>query len=200
MHDVPRIPPLTAPYEPEVEAALRAMMPRDSVIEPLALFRTLARHRPLADAMHALGRFVLGRQLALDLRDRELLIQRVCARCGCEYEWGVHAVAFGARAGLSPAQLDATVAAGADSPLWSARDALLIRLVDELHDTAAVSDALWETLAATFSEAQLLEALLIAGWYHAIAYLANGPRIAREAWAARFPECASPRDRSAGAA
>jgi len=112
----------------------------------------------------------------------------VCARCGCEYEWGVHAAAFGVRAGLSPAQLDATVTAGPDSPLWPPRDALLVRLVDELHDTATVTDELWQALAGTFTEAQLLEALLIAGWYHAIAYVANGARVAGEEWASHFPE------------
>jgi alkylhydroperoxidase family enzyme len=186
--NAPRIPPLTPPYEAAVLEALRAMMPRGSTLEPLGLFRTLARDRPLADAMHALGRFVLGRDLSLDLHDRELLIDRVCARCGCEYEWGVHAAAFGARAGLSPEQLDATVTLGPDSPLWSPRDALLIRLVDELHDTSAVSDELWQALAGTLTVAQLLEALLVAGWYHAIAYVANGARVAREEWAARFPD------------
>src|SRR5262245_36839774 len=103
----PRIAPLAPPYAPEIDAALRAMMPRRPPVEPLRLFRTFVRHPPMAEAMMALGRFVLGRELALDLHDRELVIERVCARCGCEYEWGVHAVFFGARAGLTPEQLDA---------------------------------------------------------------------------------------------
>src|SRR5439155_21093274 len=101
--------PVQPPYEPEVGAALQAMMPRNSPVEPLKLFRTLARHRPLAAAMTALGRFVLGRELSLDLHDRELVIDRVCARCACEYEWAVHAISYGARAALSPEQLTATV-------------------------------------------------------------------------------------------
>ena len=183
--DAPRIPPLPPPYPAEVDASLRAMMPHGSVIPPLALFRMLVRDRPLADAMHGLGRFVLGRDLSLDLHDRELLVARTCARCGCEYEWGVHAAPFGARAGLSPAQLDATVTDGPDAAVWSARDALLVRLVDELHDTATVGDGLWQALAATFSTPQLLEAVLIAGWYHAIAFLANGARVPRSEGARR---------------
>ena len=80
----PRIEPVEPPYEPEVEVARGAMMPRNSPVEPLKLFRTLVRHRPLAAAMTALGRFVLGRELSLDLHDRELVIDRVCARCGCK--------------------------------------------------------------------------------------------------------------------
>src|SRR5437879_6904852 len=52
----PRIEPVQPPYEPEIDAELRGMMPRNSPVEPLKLFRTLARHRPLAAAMTALGR------------------------------------------------------------------------------------------------------------------------------------------------
>ena len=184
----PRIEPVQPPYEPEIDAELRGMMPRNSPVEPLKLFRTLARHRPLAAAMTALGRFVLGRELSLDLHDRELVIDRVCARCACEYEWAVHAISYGARAGLSPEQLAATVTAGADPTVWPARDALVIRLVDELHDTASVSDALWSELERHWTEPQLLELLLIAGWYHAIAFIANGARVELEDWAPRFPK------------
>lgn len=187
----PRIRPLEPPYAPAIEAELRAMMPRSAPVEPLRLFRTFVRAPAMADAMTALGRFVLGRELGLDLHDRELVIHRVCARCRCEYEWGVHAAFFGPRAGLIDAQLDATVTDGPDAPTWSGRDALLVRLVDELHDTASVSDALWEQLAATWSDEQLLELLLLAGWYHAIAYLANGARVELEPWAARFPDAAT---------
>src|SRR5262249_12349655 len=143
----PRIAPLEPPYAPEIDAGLRAMMPRNSPVEPLRLFRTFVRHPPLAEAMTALGRFVLGRELTLDLHDRELVIDRVCARCGCEYEWGVHAVFFGARAGFTAEQLDATVTGGDGATVWNERESLLVRLVDELHDTARVSDALWDALA-----------------------------------------------------
>jgi len=184
----PRIEPVEPPYEPEVDAALRAMMPRNSPVEPLKLFRTLARHRPLAAAMTALGRFILGRELSLDLHDRELVIDRVCARCHCEYEWAVHAISYGARAGLSAEQLAATVTEGADPTVWPERDALLIRLVDELHDAASVSDELWSALERHWTEPQLLELLLLAGWYHAIAFIANGARVELEDWAPRFPE------------
>jgi alkylhydroperoxidase family enzyme len=174
----PRIDPVDPPYEPPVAAALAAMMPANSAIEPLKLFRLFARHVPMANAMQ-------GRALAA--RDREIVIHRVCARCGCEYEWGVHAAAFGARVGLDQAQIAATVRGGAEDPAWSPRDRLLIRLVDELHDGATLSDALWSELGAHWSVPEILELLLVAGWYHAISYLANGARVEPEEWAARFP-------------
>ncbi len=183
-----RITPLEAPFEPDVAAALAAMMPAGSPLEPLALFRLFALHLPMANAMQALGSFVLGRNgRTLASRDREIVIHRACARCGCEYEWGVHAVAFGSRVGLDAAQVAASARGTADDPAWSARDRLLVRLVDELHDTAHVSDGLWNELRREWSVPQLLELLLVAGWYHAISYLANGARVPREEWAARFP-------------
>jgi alkylhydroperoxidase family enzyme len=188
MTNVPRIAPLEPPYRPDDAAALAAMMPADSPLEPLKLFRLFMRHPEMARAMHELGGFVLGRGgRALASRDREIVIHRVCARCGCEYEWGVHAVAFGARVGLDDAQLAATTRPGADAPAWSERDRLLIRLVDELHDTGTVSNELWARLREEWTEQQLLELLLVAGWYHAISYLANGARVERETWAATFP-------------
>ena len=40
-------------------------------------------------AMSGSGGYELSKRLSLPLRDREIVIGRTCARCGCEYEWGV---------------------------------------------------------------------------------------------------------------
>ena len=111
----PRIAPLEPPYAPETEQWLRKWMPPDAGLEPLALFRTLAVHESLATRMRPLGAGILAHGL-LDPRDRELMIHRTCARCGAEYEWGVHAAFFGPRVGLTDAQLAATVTGSAGSP------------------------------------------------------------------------------------
>jgi 4-carboxymuconolactone decarboxylase len=182
-----RIAPVESPFAPEVDAELKRWMPPNTPLDPLRLFRTLARHVPLAGAMHPLGSFFLSRRFALGRREREIVIDRVCARCGCEYEWGVHAAAFGAAAGLDEATLRATVRGTAQDPAWSETDRLLVRLVDELHDTARVSDELWQALAATWPAETLLELLVLVGWYHVIAFVANGARVEREPWALRFP-------------
>jgi alkylhydroperoxidase family enzyme len=187
MTTTPRIAPLEPPYPAAAAAELARWMPPDAGVEPIALFRTIARHLPLAAAMRPLGQHLLSRALTVGRREREIVIHRVCARCGCEYEWGVHAAFFGPRVGLDDAQLHATLHGSADDPVWTSAEAGLIRLVDELHDTGRVSDALWTTLAAIWSEAQLLELLALAGWYHVIAYLANGARVPLEAFARRFP-------------
>jgi alkylhydroperoxidase family enzyme len=182
----PRIEPLAPPYGPDLEALLRRWMPPGSPIEPLALFRTLALHEQLFGRMRPLGAGLLGHGL-LDRREREIVILRTCARAGAEYEWGVHARAFGAAVGLGEAQLAATAVGDASDPAWSERDALLVRLADELHEGAAVSDDLWAELAARWTAPQLVELLVLAGWYRLIAYVINGARVALEPWAARFP-------------
>jgi len=184
---VARIAPVEPPYEPAVEAELKRWMPPNAPLDPLRLFRTLARHVPLAGAMHPLGSFFLSRRFALGKHEREIVIDRVCARCGCEYEWGVHAAAFGAAVGLDDTMLRATVRGSAADPAWSETDGLLVRLVDELHDTARVSDELWRALAAHWPDETLLELLVLVGWYHVIAFVANGARIEREPWALAFP-------------
>ena len=178
-----RIAPLDPPYDEAVSASLHRLMGGLDA-EPLALFRTIARHDALLERFRQTGSTLLsfGR---LEPRDRETVIHRVCARCGAEYEWGVHAVAFAATLGLDEDWLEATVngAAGAFEP----RQALLVKLVDELHDAATVSDDLWAELAEIWTDEQLLELLALAGFYHLVAFVCNGARIALEPWAARFP-------------
>lgn len=184
---MPRIAPVEPPFETAVAAELSRWMPPNAPMEPLALFRTLVRHPPLAEAMLPFGRYLLSRHLSVGKREREIVIQRVCARAGCAYEWGVHAVAFAAVAGLDDATMHATAVADADDPSFTPDDKLLIRLADELHDTARVSDALWTALAARWSPEQLLDLLALAGWYRVIAYLANGAEVAVEPWGAVPP-------------
>lgn len=188
----PRLTPLAPPHPPEIAAGLARWMPPGAGVEPLALFRTLLRHPPLADAMHALGSYFLGRRSRLPLRTREIVIDRVCARCGCTYEWGVHVAAFAVPAGLSDDQVRATACGPGDDPAWEARDARVVQLVDALHDGGEVPDVLWRALAADHDDAQLLELLVLAGWYHAIAYVANGVRVPAEAWAAPLPDASGP--------
>jgi 4-carboxymuconolactone decarboxylase len=184
-----RIAPLQAPYEPETADMLRRWMPPGAAVQPLALFRTLAVHPELMSRMRPLGSGILNHGL-VPARDREIVLHRTCARAGAEYEWGVHAVAFAESVGLTPEQVTAT-AAGTDTAeraCWSEADAQLVRLADELHDTATVSDELWARLCTRYTDQQLLELIVTAGWYRTLAYVINAARVPLEPWAARFPE------------
>ena len=180
----PRITPIAPPYDADTEAQLLKWMPPGAAIEPLVLFRTLMVHSGLASRMRPLGAAILGHGL-LDPRSRELMILRTCALCEAEYEWGVHAVAFGSAVGLTQQQIAATARRDAGSG-WSDRDRLVIRLADELHATDTVSESLWEELVGTWEPAELLELMVAAGWYRTLSYVINSARIPLESWAARF--------------
>lgn len=181
----PRLTPLAPPYDPELQALLTKMTP-PAAPDILALFRVLARHPVLAERSTGWGGFLLGRKAQLPLRDREVVINRVCARCGAEYEWGVHVAAFSEAAGFTPAQNAAIADPQADDSALTDRDRLLVQLVDELHDTSHVGDALWAALADVWNEQQLLELLMLAGWYHAISYVCNVARVPMESWSPRW--------------
>ncbi len=176
-----RIAPLDAPYPPDIQAHFDQVM---RGAPPLVLFRTLAKFE------RAWGKFRAGSLLdrgPLSLRDREIVIDRVCALSGCEYEWGVHVATFAGAAKLSPEQVAATVTGGADAACWSPAEQALIAAVDALTLRATLTGAEFDRLRAHYDEAQVVEAILLAGFYRTVSYLANGLALPLEAMAARFP-------------
>lgn len=50
-----------------------------------------------------------------------------------------------------------------------------------------MSDAVWSGLREHLDEQEVLELLVLAGWYRTIAYVANGARIEEEPWALALP-------------
>jgi len=181
-----RIAPLEPPYSDEVAELLAKWMPPGADVEPLALFRTLAVNPDLAARMRPLGAGILGHG-KVEPRIREVMIHRTCALCGAEYEWGVHAVAFGRPLGFTDQQVAATVTGDWRDPVWSEAEGLTIRLADELHAHAEVSDELFAGLREHFDDAQILELVVTAGWYHTIAYVLGVALVPLEPWAERFP-------------
>ena len=95
----------------------------------IALFRTFAKNLSMTKAMHGWGSYELSRELSISMRDREILIDRTCARCGCEYEWGVHIQAFAGKAQLTPEQIASTVSGWAEDGNWPENEAALISTV-----------------------------------------------------------------------
>jgi alkylhydroperoxidase family enzyme len=183
----PRIGGLEPPHEPAVAAQLRKMMPPN--VPPIALFRTVVKNMPMAEAMTLWGGYELSRSLSLSLRDREVVIDRTCVRCRCEYEWGVHVAFFAEKARLARDQIASLTHGGADDPCWTAeRDRLLIRAVDALCDHRDIDDALWEALRREFDESELLDLTMLCGWYHAISFTARAARVPLEAGSPTFAD------------
>jgi len=61
-------------------------------------------------------------------------------------------------------------------------------VVDSVHDTTRIGDGLWGRLSTELTEAEILDALMLCGWYHAISYVANGVHLDPEEGVPRFAD------------
>src|SRR5271155_3009552 len=123
-----RIAPAPAPLPTEMQQAIDAIMRGK---QPLVLFTTMARDRRLFFKFFNSGLLDRGH---LTIRQREIVIDRVTASCGAEYEWGVHVSVFAAKAGLEEGEIASLTTGGPDDACWTDADRLLIRLCDNLHE------------------------------------------------------------------
>jgi alkylhydroperoxidase family enzyme len=181
---MPRIAPLEPPYAPDIQQQFDRIM---RGAPPLTLFRVIAGNA------RAWQKFRAGSLLdpgPLSLREREIVIDRTCARTGCEYEWGVHVAIFANAADLTDEQVRATVLGDADASCWSAAEQALIAAVDALHHRATLSEAEFKALSSHYDDARIFEVILLCGFYRTVSYLANGLDLPLEAKAARFPKAA----------
>ena len=174
--DGPRITPLPpGEWPPEMRDACRAAVanprhpfPARDPDRPkgLNVLGTLARHPELARAFHTFNGHILF-ATTLTPRMRELLVLRVAAVRGAEYEWAQHVVLAG-DAGLSAEEVE-RIADGADADGWSPLDRALVAAVDELLRDARIGDATWATLAGELDEQQLMDLVFTVGAYDVLA-------------------------------
>lgn len=178
-----RIAPAAPPHSAVIQASLDKIMPPG--IPPLVLFTTLARDERLFGKFFAGGLLDKGH---LTLRQRELVIDRVTALCGSEYEWGVHVALFGNRVGITPEQLRSLVHGKGSDACWSKEDKLLLDFCDALQARCTLDEQQWQELRGMFSEAAVLELLILAGFYRTVSYLTNTLQLPLESFGARFPQ------------
>ena len=169
-----RIAPAEPPYDDETAAVLDLLGP------PIGLFRVFARRPALARGMHGWARYYYSRDLALTLRQRELVILRTTAACGADYEWGVHVRFFALKAGLTDEQVASLALGSPTDPCWNSTDAAVIAAVDALQRTHDLDDETWSALVAAADEAGALDTLLLTGWYQAISYAVRALRLPQE--------------------
>ena len=181
-----RISPVEPPYSESTQKLFDLAMPEG--MEPLSFFRVMARSERLLPRFMRAG--VLDRG-PVAIRDREVVIHRTTALCQAEYEWGVHVSAFGRPLELGEDVLKAIVCGDANDPAFDEKQATLIRLCDELHETSKLCKETWEGLVKHFDELQILELIYTVGMYHTVSFLVNGLDLDNEAFGARFSEYTS---------
>jgi alkylhydroperoxidase family enzyme len=178
-----RIEPAAPPFPEEIQVWFDRLMPRG--VPPLQLFAVMAKDARL------FRRFMEGGLLDkgnLTLRQREIVIDRVTARCGAQYEWGVHVALFGVRVRFTDEQIYSLVHGDADDVCWTDEaEKALIDACDALHESCTLGDEIWTDLSGRFSEAAMIELLMLAGSYRMVSYLVNALNLSLETYAARFP-------------
>ncbi|MDQ8757494.1 carboxymuconolactone decarboxylase family protein [Sphingosinicella sp. LHD-64] len=170
-----RIAPLERPWPDAFAEAMARTMPPG--MEPLMLFRALATS-PRAWAKFSAG--TLLDKGPLPLRAREIVIDRTTARCGCDYEWGVHVALFAGRAGLTPEQIADTAADASNPDLWDESELALIAAVDALLDRKRLTDDEFAGLRVHFDEDQILETVQLVAFYHGVALICGALDLAPE--------------------
>jgi 4-carboxymuconolactone decarboxylase len=170
--DEPRVPPLPPErWEGDLKRILEATPAGiDRRLGDNNIFPTFAQHPDLFRAWLPFGGFLLtaGR---LSGRDRELLILRTAVNCESSYEWGQH-VRISLDGGIEREAID-RVLEGPEAEGWTPHESALLRAADELHQSSRISDQTWEILASTYDNEQLIEATIVVGHYHMVAFALN---------------------------
>ncbi len=132
------------------------------------VFRTLGAVPKLREKIFQLGgRFLHGG--SIPAREREIVILRTAGLIGCEYEFAQHSL-LGLDASMSPTEIDWCLGWG--EPNWSSSDLALIQLAEEIGHDGAVSEVTTEHLARSWDTEQIVELVLLAGFYRMVgAYL-----------------------------
>ena len=136
-------------------------------VSALAIF---LNHPSLAKAIFPLTRHLLYDCL-LPNRDRELLVLRVAWLRKAPYEWAQH-VAIAQNCGVSDEEI-LRVGQGESAVQWTPKDKLLMTAVDELFDSACLSDTTWGGLGEFYNEQELMEVVVTVGAYDLMAMAFN---------------------------
>jgi 4-carboxymuconolactone decarboxylase len=111
--------------------------------------------------------FALLTETALDPVLRELVILRVSQRCDCQYAWVQH-VAIARAAGVKEAQIAALEQGEAPPSLFHERACAAFVLADEILTNCRASDRTFATVRNLFSPREVVELLLLIGYFRMI--------------------------------
>jgi len=166
--DALRVPLVPVDDPRMVDAVAKGLTGPDGQL--LNIFGALANHPDLLRRWLVFASHVLAKN-TVPARERELLILRTGALCRSPYEWGQHVI-IGRAAGLTDAEIEACKR-GSDDPSWSADDALVVRVAEELHTASRIGDATWAALTPRWSVPQIMDMVATVGNYHLVAMFLN---------------------------
>lgn len=134
----------------------------------LGLFRLLSHSNSVLPAWLTMGGTLLS-SLTITPALRELVILQVAATTQCRYEETQH-VEIARGVGVPEEQINAVVSHRLDEPCLE-RAAGILRTIDRLIREHTLTKAEFDVLRAQLNERQVVELLVVVGWYLAIALM-----------------------------
>ena len=162
---VPRVAPVGKEGRTSDQEKMLASVPDDNV------FKTMAHDPELFARWRELGGYLLNGS-TLPPRDREIVILRMGWLCQAPYEWSQHARIAKAVVNMTDAEVH-RIAEGSSARGWPDFERTLLRMVDEVHYDAQISDDSWQALRARYSLEQTIDALYTAAQYQLVSMVLN---------------------------
>ncbi len=163
------------PYVNPAEAAPTVREALESLPAQLNIFRMLANSETTFRPFLRLGTAILASR-TFDPKLRELVILQVGKLSGGEYEWVQH-VPIAKALGASDAQVAALEKGRLDDACFDARERAVLRFATEALRNVKASRASFEELVGHLSPGQIVELLMIVGFYRTIAMLTESTEI-----------------------
>jgi alkylhydroperoxidase family enzyme len=154
------------------------------------VFRCMLHSPSAAAGFWGLANALLFRDKITARRTRELIILRIGWRTGSEYVFCNHVV-FSRDLGIPDEEI-----LGVRDPqrcqAYSGTDRAVIRLADELHEHAQVTRSTWAALEKVFAHDELVELLLIGGFWRMAAGFVKTAKIQLDPGVPSWPEGRKP--------
>jgi alkylhydroperoxidase family enzyme len=141
----------------------------------LNIFRMLANCETTLRPFLRLGTAILASN-TFDPKLREIVILLVGKLSGCRYEWVQH-VPIAKAVGVTDAQVSALEAGRLDDSCFDARERAVVGFASEASSRVKVSDAAFRDAAKHLAPSEIVELLMIVGFYRTIAMLAESTEI-----------------------
>lgn len=152
---------------------IRASAGADRATTMPEYMRMMLKHPAIFRCQMEMGTAIFQGQIPH--RERELAVLRIAWLSRAPYEWGEH-VDIAKRYSLTSDDVE-RVTRGSSASGWTDHETMILRGVEELIADQALSDGTYRALARTWSEAQMIEYLMMVGQYVATAFIQNSLRV-----------------------
>jgi alkylhydroperoxidase family enzyme len=101
--------------------------------------------------------------LDLSVREQELIILRSAFLFQCDYVWGHHVPVI-KEVGVGDEEIE-KITKPIDSAGWSAKDAALLKMTDQIFSKANITENMWGEIKQHYSDAQLVDIIMVCSQY-----------------------------------